>query len=83
MHASRFSSVRHKTHRFDDDESSIRLFKVISIADDFRVFVCCSAAFGAGASISLGVDSDAVDISTSLLLAESDRDDEVAARSRA
>ncbi len=79
MQARRFSSVKHKTQGFDGDESSIGRCKVVSIADDVRFFVCCSAVV----FNSLRTDSDDVDMSTSVVLEESVRDDEQSACSRA
>jgi hypothetical protein len=83
MHARRFSSVKHKTQGFDGDESSIGRCKVVSIADDVRFFVCCSAVVDADVFNSLRTESDDVDMSTSVVLEESVRDDEQAACSRA
>jgi hypothetical protein len=80
MHARRFSSVKHKTQGFDGDESSVGRCKVMSIVDDVGFFVCCSAVAAAAAVL----DSfDEVDMSTSVVLEESVKDDEQAACSRA
>lgn len=82
MQARRFSSVRHKTQGFDGDESSVEPCELVSIVEGFRFFVCWSGAVDAGVSIWLGIDSDDVDISTSVLLEEFIGDDEQAACSR-
>jgi hypothetical protein len=83
IQASRFSSVKHKTQGFNGNDSFVWFCKVVSIKDDLRFFVCLSPAVDAGVSVSFGIDSDDVDISTSVLLEGFIGDDEQAACSRA
>jgi hypothetical protein len=78
MHASLFSSVKHKTQGFDGDGSSIGCCKVVSIVAVAGFFAGGSAFVDDTVSDSI----DDVDISASVILEESTMVDELTACSR-
>jgi hypothetical protein len=83
MQARRFSSSKHRTQRFDDDESSVPPFPgnvdLLALPSFFSsVLIAGSSAFPSPAT-----ESDVDDISTSVLIEEFVSDAAAAACSRA